>query len=62
MIEELKQLKESGVSWYRMAKEMDVSYQTISTWKSGKRKPSPGYAKVIRAYLDKKAIDFSTKV
>lgn len=61
-MEELKELHEkTGISWYRMAQELGVPYQTISNWKVGRRKPSLVYQREITKYV-KKSLAITLKV
>ena len=62
LVDELDQLKASGVSWYRMAKDLNIPYQTILNWKKRVFEPSLVYQRIIKEYLDRKRFDNDIKV
>lgn len=57
----MQRLTENGVSWYRIAKDLGVPYQTIFNWKNGKT-ISNSYKKIVKEYLEKKTFDITTKI
>jgi hypothetical protein len=55
MIEQLKQFHEtSGLTWYRIAKDLGAPYQTIYNWRNGKQM-SPVYKKIVAEYVKRKS-------
>jgi len=51
-VERLRKFKqESGYSYDRLGKAMDLHYRTIYLWLAGKSKPSNLARKAIRAFL-----------
>ena len=56
LIDELQKLKDSGVSWYQMAKDLQIPYQTITNWKTRVYEPSPVYQRAIKKYLEENAL------
>lgn len=54
MIEELIKFKESkNLSWYRIAKDLNIPVQTIFNWRKSKYQMSPVYKKIITEYINK---------
>ena len=43
-------LKAAGVSKYRLAKDLNISYRIVQYWAKGRR-PSPAMAERVAAYL-----------
>lgn len=54
MNELIKFKEKNKLSWYRIAKDLDIPYQTINNWATGKYKPSVVYQKIILKYINKK--------
>ena len=44
-------MKREGTNKYRIAKNADISYQSLLNWESGRCRPNDHSAKIVAAYL-----------
>lgn len=56
MLEKLHQYKkESGKSWYRIAKDLNLPEPTVYNWAAGYYNPCNYHCKLIKKYLAKQS-------
>jgi DNA-binding transcriptional regulator YiaG len=58
ILSKLKKYKEkNNLSWYRIAKDLNIPYSTIHNWKQGYYKPTRLYRNIIEEYINNNPID-----